>query len=132
MTSRTSQQGRPASRYCRRCGYCLDRLGSSKCPECGKAFDPDDRATFDRRPWHRWRRRAVRATLVVLLVAQVAFASAVLWLVHGWGSEQARIRRLERAGGRAYTDRVGPAWLKKLLGDRYGGLLDRAVDVDLQ
>ncbi|NLE59706.1 MAG: hypothetical protein GX616_15205 [Planctomycetes bacterium] len=31
---------------CRACGYVLDGLPLSRCPECSQAFDPQDRSTF--------------------------------------------------------------------------------------
>lgn len=35
---------------CRHCGYCLEHLSSSRCPECGIQFDPHDPRTVDRAP----------------------------------------------------------------------------------
>jgi hypothetical protein len=32
--------------YCKECGYQLNRLSSSACPECGHPFDPQDSSTF--------------------------------------------------------------------------------------
>ena len=33
---------------CLGCGYVLDHLPENRCPECGRAFDPDDPLTFTR------------------------------------------------------------------------------------
>lgn len=33
-------------KQCKDCRYPLDQLRSRTCPECGRAFDPDDPATF--------------------------------------------------------------------------------------
>ncbi len=38
-------------KYCRQCGYSLDELPERECPECGQAFDPDDEATWSKRPY---------------------------------------------------------------------------------
>jgi len=35
-------------RYCKQCSYDLRALPAGICPECGRAFDPDDRHTFKR------------------------------------------------------------------------------------
>ena len=58
------------SRYCRRCSYVLDGLESKKCPECGRAFNPDNTRTYRRKPrltfWGRtWRTAAVFASQYV-------------------------------------------------------------------
>lgn len=39
-----------SSRYCSHCSYCLDHLPETRCPECGRSFDPLDPATFRLRP----------------------------------------------------------------------------------
>jgi hypothetical protein len=36
----------PETMYCLSCGYDLHGLPEHRCPECGRAFDPDDSATF--------------------------------------------------------------------------------------
>ena len=38
------------SMYCLACRYVLDGLDASRCPECGRGFDPDDPTTFADRP----------------------------------------------------------------------------------
>ncbi len=40
--------------YCRGCHYDLRHLSESRCPECGRGFDPLDRATFTTRPLVAW------------------------------------------------------------------------------
>ena len=37
---------RLTTRRCLKCGYVLVGLSGSKCPECGRAFDPNNSATF--------------------------------------------------------------------------------------
>jgi len=36
------------STVCLHCNYPLDAIDSTTCPECGRAFDPDDPSTFKR------------------------------------------------------------------------------------
>lgn len=63
---------------CLDCGYSLRGLGSGvrQCPECGRAFDPGDAATFGpRRDWTR----ADRALLWTLLV--IAGAPMISWVL---------------------------------------------------
>jgi hypothetical protein len=44
--------------HCLGCNYPLRGLPESVCPECGRAFDPDDTSTYRHGPWRpRWRRR---------------------------------------------------------------------------
>lgn len=38
----------PRPMHCRSCGYILIGLSEPRCPECGRAFDPHDPATFRR------------------------------------------------------------------------------------
>jgi hypothetical protein len=32
--------------YCRGCGYDLRKLDTTRCPECGRGFDPNDASTY--------------------------------------------------------------------------------------
>lgn len=42
--------------FCRRCGYCIDRLSDARCPECATPYDLRDPKTFHtRRPVRRTR-----------------------------------------------------------------------------
>lgn len=60
---------------CLACGYVIDAIPSAQCPECGRAFDPSDPATFDIGGKRRTRRRVLR---VVIGVAALGFLTAVL------------------------------------------------------
>ena len=37
--------------YCRKCGYILHGLLNQTCPECGRAFDPNDPSTYSSYQW---------------------------------------------------------------------------------
>ena len=40
---------------CLRCGYIIENLHTDRCPECGKAFDPNDASTYsDKLPFIAW------------------------------------------------------------------------------
>ncbi len=59
------------TKYCLGCGYDLEHLGESGCPECGRTFDPTDSSTFGplpRRPipWQGW---ASIACTIIFFVA---------------------------------------------------------------
>jgi predicted RNA-binding Zn-ribbon protein involved in translation (DUF1610 family) len=43
-----AQRERSASKYCLQCGYTLDGLTESRCPECGREFDPFNGSSFRR------------------------------------------------------------------------------------
>ena len=44
MANRRSNS--PPHKRCLGCSYILDHLPENRCPECGRAFDPDDPRTF--------------------------------------------------------------------------------------
>ncbi len=97
--------------YCRRCGYALAGLAEPRCPECGRAFDPDDPRTVARRAdhWQRSRRNLRAGVLMALLAGTVLGFYA--WLYEGWRSERHAIAAVATLGGRMKTSRLGPAWV---------------------
>jgi hypothetical protein len=99
----------PTPRYCKGCDYDLSAAAESRCPECGRAFAPDDKRTyraFSRRSWRgRWRRwRWVVLALVLI---------GTVW-PRGW--VLTRMAWIDRSGaGRVETSALAighPWWLK--------------------
>lgn len=102
-----SKSGAVFTMFCQRCGYPLDGASSKSCPECGRAFDPDNALTFDQHAW-AWRSRrltrlAFKLTACVALIMFLAVGSWIGWLY----AEDARTRRAEARiqalGGKSYT-----------------------------
>jgi hypothetical protein len=63
--------------YCLKCNYSLKELVSRQCPECGKAFDPNDSKTFLKRP-----KRSNRRLLVMLCYLVPLSTTPAFWLRH--------------------------------------------------
>lgn len=60
MNDRTSSS-KTRDAFCLGCGYCLRQLTERRCPECGRAFDPDDARTMSLgKPLWRWQRWLLR------------------------------------------------------------------------
>ncbi len=67
------------NRYCRSCGYLLRKLQQDACPECGRAFDPDDLKTTLRHPnWNPWKILGSFHAGLVILIGVVASAATVM------------------------------------------------------
>jgi hypothetical protein len=128
-----------ASMYCRQCGYQLAGLSQSRCPECGRPFDPRNPRTFLRWPrsWtvRRWIHRAEHTLLggligIGLLIGGL-WLYLRLWCYPEWKSEQPIIAAIKRIGGRANSG-LRPAWPAHVplgwLGWEYR---DRVKSVDL-
>ena len=63
---------------CLTCGYILNNLRDSRCPECGRSFDLNDFTTFYKyEPWNeRWN---VSKPVLVLVIALPVLL--LLWLI---------------------------------------------------
>ena len=80
---KTETVSRPTM-WCRQCWYILDGLDESRCPECGRPFDPMDPRTYRRTPpgvATRVGRRLkpLRWPAVAMLVAVVGFIGWYWW-----------------------------------------------------
>jgi len=70
---------------CLSCQYPLHHLTAPRCPECGQAFDPNDRTTFDDDLTRRFLpRHDILSRLLISLVA--AIASSLMLFSFGSGS----------------------------------------------
>jgi hypothetical protein len=71
---------------CQKCGYVLAELPAGRCPECGRAFDPDDRSIW--RPRLRYGYRLLAITQLSVIAAfglQLSTPSWGMWLVAHYG-----------------------------------------------
>ena len=108
--------------FCRHCGYNLHGLPANRCAECGRTFDPNNRKTYaSAHSRRRWARRILTSFLMLSLVA-AATAFSLWW---PWHRNAAAVRMVQRCGGTVETTTVGPQWLRSLLGQRGGFLLER-------
>ena len=118
-------------RYCRQCGYSLYGLTESRCPECGKGFDPADPKTYRHAPKHGplwlWLRRIGVALAAAFLLVSIAF----LWLYRDWHQDNAFVRKFSarhdaHENGHEFVASIGPTWLHRALG-KWNYLLDRGI-----
>jgi hypothetical protein len=72
------------NRYCLGCAYPLDWLPETRCPECGRLFDPENPGTFARSPRKPWlsaflstRRGRIAAALAVLAVVFIVVEAKI-------------------------------------------------------
>ena len=68
-------------RYCLRCWYILDGLHSSRCPECGRAFDAADSRTYARQPRRQYQ---FSRTFPVLLYAALFLVVELICVGFVW------------------------------------------------
>ncbi len=120
-------------RYCRgrNCGYDLRGLPASttRCPECGRPFDPADPKTYRSRPLRRWLRYVKRAALG-LAALLVILAGTWGWFFWGWYDEQQALRALKVDPNHVGYAPILTPWPKQHLGPA-GFVLDRVVAVYL-
>jgi len=69
------------TRYCLKCGYTLNYLTTNACPECGRAIDPADPATYRTTDFMRWYWAALFCGAAPLVVGVSIFLT---WVVFGW------------------------------------------------
>lgn len=112
--------------FCRQCGYNLHGLSESRCSECGRTFDPNDRKTYSSRPGSPLRRRWIKRFAVSLVSLTLLAGTGVFSLWWPWHRNAAAIRMVKQFGGTIQTKTVGPQFLQDLLGRRLGFLLERA------
>jgi hypothetical protein len=87
----------PPDAVCIQCGYRLIGLPQSRCPECGRGFDPDDRGTYHvpgdarstlvatlRRGWKRFVAAWFAPPSVPYLIVLAVVASSWTWHSSSW------------------------------------------------
>ena len=80
MTIASPTIDRPHLGLCLDCNYPLGGLPSPRCPECGRAFDPNDLDTFNPgRPIPRWAAWAMGPISLPVDLAVVAAIVVTLW-----------------------------------------------------
>lgn len=127
----------PERAQCLDCRYALAGVGSLRCPECGRGFDPADRLTFsvpgDANEWHRralrapgWPLNGIGAVACLMLLwafgppagsywmstlagGGLFFSCGVIWL-----SRADQARRVAKATG-TYRTHLRPRWRRWLL-----------------
>jgi len=113
------------ARYCRQCGYELRGLTAPRCPECGRAFRPDDPHTYRRRPFHPWIRHMKRIAIASL---SVALTSTTVWgsFFWGWYNEHRALAEMKVALSSEYYTPIISPWLRRNLGP-VGFVFDRVT-----
>ena len=77
-----------------------------------------------RRRWMQFRLRS----LILLVALAAAFFS---WSQYKCKQQQRLLAEIKRLGGSAKVVNIGPAWLRRLLGDENSGPLTRIVSLEL-
>jgi len=123
----SSQSDCATPRYCRACNYNLHGLTVSRCPECGREFDPTNPKTYrsnPRRAWLRYVKRAAYAVAAVVLV----FTLVWLWFFWGWYSERQALAAMSVDPTSEYIwyAPIVSSWPKDHLGP-VGFVMDRVI-----
>ena len=90
--------------YCRQCGYFLEHIESTACPECGRGFDADNPASYDLYSTEHLERRYIKRGLILLGIFAISFIIlsiyiyneerlTVIW--HGWHLRNAQITHID-------------------------------------
>ncbi len=72
----------PDEAICLDCGYLLRGLPGIVCPECGRAFNPDDSSTYGLAGNSRLRRR-IRTVALLIVLSGLLYAIAPRGILHG-------------------------------------------------
>lgn len=104
MTAQSEERAR-----CWSCGYQLRGLEGTICPECGRAFDPNDPATFDRRDPEKLRRKRIRNALIAIGVLAVLIPVFPRKMLRGKIAFQCGKCRIEQTTTR--WEPVMPEWI---------------------
>lgn len=89
--------------YCRHCGYDLRSTAEATCPECGKAFNKNQRSTVAISP-SEWRdrqiqKRSIIATIiaaiaVIILIIGIYYRNVANFYIKGFGLKNGEIKQL--------------------------------------
>jgi hypothetical protein len=76
---------------CRTCHYLLANLtptesGGHRCPECGRAFDPNDPRTFDSGRWSPAARIALRIVIWIIVLAGLLTGVVAAYVYYAFSS----------------------------------------------
>ncbi|MAE65708.1 MAG: hypothetical protein CMJ18_15675 [Phycisphaeraceae bacterium] len=116
--------------YCRRCWYPLGEISTRECPECGRAFDPEDPGTWRRRSRGQWWLATVgRPVAIALLLVGLI---AALWTGFAYHRDRADKRLLAQlaASNLQYESApLAPSWLAPWLRRTGAGAPETIVTV---
>ncbi len=113
----------PPTACCRKCGYAIVGIAANRCPECGAAFDPSRKYSFDRSPRARaWRRRwkpfvlTLSAVLLFYALAPRGVVSGTMTFRAGPGIDEQRLSIWRLAPPRWFASIPYPYWTERSRG----------------